>query len=258
MGAVNKLLFQPPDVSYVHAKNRSIWLRNASNIEIPGFLIEKRSKIFVLFSHGNAEDLGMVYDFCCDFAEKLQVNMLAYDYTGYGHARLSGDPTETACYEDISAAYKYLVDQVQVAPANIIVFGRSLGSGPSTYLVERLQSQDVTVGGLVLQSPFMSVFRVAFSFRFTLPWDMFPNIDRIPTLSTCPIFIIHGTRDEIVPFQNGERLFLAAPISVRAKPAWIDGGGHNNLESTFQTEYFLCFREFLLEWVPVYSSTAVS
>ena len=75
----------------------------------------------------------------------------------------------------------------------------------------------------------LSIFRVAFNFRFNLPYDMFPNLDRIKNTS-CPIFIIHGTKDEVVPFSNGEELFLAAPIGLRAKPLWIDGGCHNNLE----------------------------
>lgn len=53
------------------------------------------------------------------------------------------------------------------------------------------------------QSPLLSVYRVAFNFRFTLPGDMFPNVDRIRQVR-CPVFVIHGTRDEIVPFRNGE------------------------------------------------------
>ena len=62
---------------------------------------------------------------------------------------------------------------------------------------------------------------------------MFANIDRIRNV-LCPIWVIHGTKDEVVPFWNGEQLFLASPISLRAKPFWIDGGGHNNLEIFFR------------------------
>lgn len=90
----------------------------------------------------------------------------------------------------------------------------------------------------------MSIFRVAFPFRFTFPCDMFPNIDRIGNI-TCPVFIVHGTKDEVVPFWNGEQLFLAAPVHLRARPFWIDGGGHNNLEIFFKcvlsNAAFLCF-----------------
>lgn len=56
---------------------------------------------------------------------------------------------------------------------------------------------------IMVQSPLLSVYRVAFNFRFTLPGDMFPNVDRIRQVR-CPVFVIHGTRDEIVPFRNGE------------------------------------------------------
>lgn len=79
----------------------------------------------------------------------------------------------------------------------------------------------------------MSVYRVAFPFRFTFYGDLFPNVDRIPNIS-CPVFIIHGTKDEVIPFWNGEQLFFSAPVQFRAKPFWIDGAGHNNLEVFFR------------------------
>jgi abhydrolase domain-containing protein 17 len=53
--------------------------------------------------------------------------------------------------------------------------------------------------------------------------------NRIGNIS-CPLLVIHGTRDEIVPFWNGESLFFAAPVKWRARPMWIDGAGHNNIE----------------------------
>ncbi len=81
--------------------------------------------------------------------------------------------------------------------------------------------EGVRLGGLVLQSPLCSAFRVVFNFRFTLPGDAFPNIDRMPRIK-CPVFIIHGTWDEVVPFRNGERLFFATGMKWREKPWWID------------------------------------
>lgn len=53
------------------------------------------------------------------------------------------------------------------------------------------------------QSPILSVYRVALDFRFSLPGDMFCNIDRIAAINS-PLTIIHGTRDEVVPFRHGE------------------------------------------------------
>jgi len=250
--AVSSLLFQPPDVTYVHAKKHIIWLRTKNNANVPAFYIDRHSTTTILFSHGNAEDLGMIYEWFCELTREVQVNLLAYDYEGYGKA--SGTPSEQACYEDVDAAWTFLTEVLKHKPRNIVLYGRSLGSGPSCYLAERLSRDGVKIGGLILQSPIMSVFRVAFNFRFSLPGDMFCNVDRLARVA-CPVFVIHGTRDEVVPFWNGEGLFLAVPVKFRAKPFWVDGAGHNNLETLTREDglFFAQLIEFLVDWVPTYS-----
>ena len=60
--------------------------------------------------------------------------------------------------------------------------------------------------------------------------DRFPNIDYAPHIR-CPVFIVHGTQDEVVPFWHGEELFLSLPQEWRAKPFWVEGAGHNNIEA---------------------------
>jgi fermentation-respiration switch protein FrsA (DUF1100 family) len=104
----------------------------------------------------------------------------------------------------------------------------------------------------VLQSPLLSVFRVAFDFRFTFLGDFFSNIDRIPNID-CPVYVIHGTADEVVPFWNGEQLFFTVQDKWRAKPLWIKGGGHNDLENygdagggRYNEQRF---RTFITEWI---------
>jgi hypothetical protein len=76
----------------------------------------------------------------------------------------------------------------------------------------------------------MSVYRVAFPFRFTMCGDMFPNIDKIQRIQ-CPITVIHGTNDEIVPFWHGQELYIHTNPLHRRAPLWIGDGGHNNLEA---------------------------
>ena len=70
------------------------------------------------------------------------------------------------------------------------------------------------------------------------------------------MFVIHGVKDEIVPFWNGEQLFLSAPVDMRAKPLWVEDGGHNNLEELLSENntFFQHIAEFLTDWVPAYSS----
>lgn len=124
----------------------------------------------------------------------------------------------------------------RIQPEQIILYGRSLGSGPSCYLAQKTAREGRSVGGLILQSPLLSAFRVAFEFRFTMRMmgDRFPNIDYAPHIA-CPVFIIHGTQDEVVPFWHGQELFLALPQQWRAKPFWVEGAGHNNIEALLRS-----------------------
>lgn len=226
--AISSLLFQPPPPTYLHP-SRHFWLNTDHGSRIPAFFIERPgAMVTLLFSHGNAEDLGMIYDWFNDLARVLRVNIMAYDYTGYGKS--TGTPTEDNCYGDIEAAYKYLTEVRRIQPEQIVLYGRSLGSGPSCYLASKTATAGRSVGGVILQSPLLSAYRVAFNFRFTMVGDRFPNIDYAPMIR-CPVFIVHGTQDEVVPFWHGEELFLALPQEWRAKPFWVEGAGHNNIEA---------------------------
>lgn len=82
---------------------------------------------------------------------------------------------------------------------------------------------------------------MVFNLRFTLPFDKFPNIDRVANIS-CPIFIIHGRRDEIVPFRSAEALH--AKSKVKYPPFYVDGAGHNNVEK-FALDYLDKVKEFM-------------
>ena len=89
------------------------------------------------------------------------------------------------------------------------------------------------MGGLIVQSGFASIMRVAFDLRWTLPFDKFPNIDRIGKVDA-PTFIIHGRRDEVVPFRNAEVMYERS--RVKYPPFYVDGAGHNDVEK-FALDY---------------------
>lgn len=146
---LSSLVFQPPEASYNHTKKSLIWLTTRSKHTIPAFYLDQQAKVTLLFSHGNAEDLGTIYEWFVIFSMELHVNILAYDYEGYG--RTSGLPSEQLCYEDIDAAFDHLVLTLHQAPENIVLYGRSLGSGPSLYLAERLSREGIALGGVILQ-----------------------------------------------------------------------------------------------------------
>ena len=82
---INGLVFQPPKTTPLNAERRErLWLTTNHGVNIPAFFIDRQSNCTILFSHGNAEDLGMIYDWFKSFSAVLQVNVMAYDYTGYG------------------------------------------------------------------------------------------------------------------------------------------------------------------------------
>ncbi|EQC40019.1 hypothetical protein SDRG_02678 [Saprolegnia diclina VS20] len=246
MGAlISQLVFQPPPATYTSCR-RYTMLATALHNRIASFYIKnERAKYTLLFAHGNAEDLGMIYEWFREVSRRLQVNVMAFDYTGYGIS--VGEPSEDACIADIEAAFAYLVDVKKTPPHLILLYGRSLGTGPTTYLAAKQSKLKQPVAGVILQSPLLSIYRVAFQFRFSLPGDMFCNINRAPEIAS-PITIIHGTRDEVIPFWHGEELFLACNPAWRSKPLWVHDAGHNNIEvflSAFGDGFFQHLRNFV-------------
>eukprot|EP00930_Biecheleria_cincta_P050078 TRINITY_DN35258_c0_g1_i1.p1 TRINITY_DN35258_c0_g1~~TRINITY_DN35258_c0_g1_i1.p1 ORF type:complete len:267 (-),score=40.38 TRINITY_DN35258_c0_g1_i1:50-826(-) len=237
--AITKIVFQPPEATYTRDPNL-IWLHTAEHDVIPAFFIDRDAKSTLLFSHGNAEDLGMIIQYFREVSHILDVNIFAYDYTGYGMS--SGEPSEQAMYADIEAAFKYLRDIVGIPWTEIILYGRSIGSGPSIYLATR-----TAVRAVVLQSPLTSIYRVAFSSTVTLPGDMFPNVDRIGQVE-CPVYIVHGTKDEIVPCSHAEDLVRNCKEGVAYPPYMVEGGGHNNLEIVARQPFYDNFTKFL-QWL---------
>ena len=166
--------------------------------------------------------------------------MLAVDYRGYG--RSGGSPNEAGVYRDADAAYDYLVQVRHVRPKNIIVFGHSLGGAVAIDLASRREC-----GGLIVQSSFTSIRDMARrTFGIPLfeyiPKSRFDSLAKIQQVQA-PILIVHGTRDEIVPFSMGQRLFTAAPEPKFFFP--VEGAGHNDVIEIGGDQLLQRFKSFL-------------
>jgi len=242
-------------------------MRNGQIYKIPAFFIRRRNASqTLLFSHGNAEDLGMMYSRMKDLAMVLGVNILAYDYTGYGlsipgpaHGSSSSGsggegaggstegPSENMIYRNIEAAFHYLTQVRKIPPRQIILYGRSLGSGPSCYLAAKTALNGESVGGLILHSPFLSVYKVVADLNgldLGLVGDLFHNEKRARNVR-CPTLIIHGREDEVVPFWHAQRLLAAIPPEFRAQPYYVEDMGHNHIESRCREQYVKAVLNFL-------------
>lgn len=177
----------------------------------------------------------------------LTHSLLFWNFSGYGLSD-GGPPSEKHCFENIQAAFDFLTETQGLMPDEIILYGRSLGSGASCELARRQSDLNAPVRGVILQSPLMSAYRVAFHFRYSMPGDMMCNIDKVPFIKSS-VFIIHGKRDEIVPFYHGEELYLGLQPQYRYSPYWVDEAGHNNIEVMVQRRHKGAFFDRLREFV---------
>lgn len=152
-------------------------------------LTHPNAKYTIVYSHGNATDCGAMFPMYCMMATHLQVNVVGYDYTGYGASMEFGNPpTEKQTYRDIKAVYQYCLDAKLVTdPAKeLVLYGQSVGSGPSCYLASQKP-----VAGLILHSPILSGLRVITDSRMLACFDIFPNVNRVRKIKV-PLFVIHG------------------------------------------------------------------
>ncbi|KAL0557488.1 hypothetical protein IC582_006032 [Cucumis melo] len=207
--------------------------------EIVGMYVKNNacccSSLTMLYSHGNAADLGQIYQLLIQLSLHLGVNIMGYDYSGYGQS--TGKASEEDTYADIEAAYKCLQETYGVKEEEIILYGQSVGSGPTLELATRLPA----ARAIVLHSPILSGLRVLFPpLRKTFWFDIYKNIDKIPLID-CPVLVIHGTEDEVVDCSHGRQLWELC--KDKYEPLWLKGGNHCDLE--LFPQYLTHLRNFI-------------
>jgi len=181
------------------------------------FLKNPKAKYTILYSHGNAEDLGDILPFLKEYSEN-GFSIFAYDYHGYGKSE--GRPSENKSYLDIQAAYRYLTGTLGISPKYIILHGRSIGTGPTIDLAAKTK-----VAGVILESPMLTAFRVITNISL-FPVDKYENNKKIKGIKA-PILFIHAKKDEIIPFWHGQALFDLAENKKRFY--LVEEAGHNDL-----------------------------
>ena len=192
----------------------------------------------ILFCHGNAGNISHRLDNVHLLLDHgLQV--FIFDYRGYG--RSTGNPSETGLYTDGLAAYEYLVEKMGVPPDQIILFGRSLGASVAIEIALKKK-----VGSLIMETAFTSTRDMAKTMgpfaliSYFLP-PHYNTLEKIPRVDA-PKLIIHGERDDIVPFSMGQRLFEAAKIPKYFYP--LKTAGHNDTYMKGGEEYFRIITTF--------------
>ncbi len=226
------LVYFPPESSY-RDDSRIVKIAARDGTRLSAiYLPNPEARFTILFTHGNAEDLGH-NDFFLDALHRAGFAVLAWDYRGYGTSE--GRPSETTFYSDSEDIYDYLTRQLGVPPERVLLVGRSLGGASAVHIASQKR-----VAGLVLESTFVSGRRLLVRWPI-FPFDRYRSRDKLRHVH-CPVFILHGTKDETIPFEHGQLLFDAA--NPPKQSWWVEGAGHNDLFFVAGKEYLRRLREF--------------
>ncbi|MBN2162067.1 MAG: alpha/beta hydrolase [Pontiellaceae bacterium] len=229
----DRLLFRPREASYHHLPNEVRIPQDSGSTLTAVYLEHPSPRCTLLFSHGNAEDLGNVVPFMQPFHE-CGCSVLMYDYSGYGTSK--GRPSTARVKQNAAAAYRWLINENGIDPKTIISHGRSLGGAVAVWLAARHET-----GGVITEVSFASAFRVKTRLKI-LPWDKFDSLKAVRRIHS-PILVIHGTGDEIIPEWHGRKVFAAA--NKPKQHLWIPGGSHFNYAYINEQEYLNTIMTFI-------------
>lgn len=224
----DNILFQPQplaqDHNYVFQTDfKEFNLTTPDSIQLNALhFYAANPKGLILYFHGNAGNLERWGHIASRYVA-YNYDVIVMDYRSYGKS--TGSPSEATMYADSQLFYDYAKT---LYPENdILVYGRSLGTTVSTYLAAQNNPER-----LILETPLYSVKDVANTrFRYLpIQWLLkydFPSYKYAAQVQ-CPALVLHGTKDGVVPFSSGKRLYEAFNASL-AQFVTIQDGQHNNL-----------------------------
>jgi fermentation-respiration switch protein FrsA (DUF1100 family) len=186
---------------------RQVWLSTTSGrVEawfLPPLTEANGPAPLLLYAHGNGELIDF-WPNSFDEARRLGMGVLLVEYPGYG--RSAGSPSEASIRDAILAAYDWAKQQAAIDATRIVGHGRSLGGGAICLL-----AKERPLAALILESTFTSIR--GFAHRFAAPEflvrDPFDNLATVRGYAG-PILVLHGDRDDVIPFEHGRTLARAA------------------------------------------------
>lgn len=214
----------PPDFSFDFPSDfEEVNLSSADGANLHALhFAQQRPKGVILYYHGNAGTLHR-WGEVVQYHVRLGYDVIVMDYRGYGKS--TGKRSQNSMLADAERFYDYTLEHY--SEDQITVYGRSLGTGLATYV-----SSKHTPKRLMLETPYHDlkslaqryypIFPVGVALRFN-----FKTNEYIQSVD-CPIYIFHGTEDEVVPYKHGQRLYESIPAG-KAEFFTIPEGAHKNL-----------------------------
>ncbi|WP_044403129.1 alpha/beta hydrolase [Lacinutrix sp. Hel_I_90] len=187
------------------------------------FKPKEKSKGLVLYLKGNSKSIKGWGKFAVDFT-RLNYSVLMVDYRGFGKS--TGRRSQKAIKRDLQEVYNKIKEKT--TEDRIIIYGRSLGSGFATKLAS---TNDPKM--LILDAPYYSLTKVTGRYMPFMPLSVLLKYP-LPTYKwlkyvQCPIHIIHGTNDKLIPFKSSIKLSKVNPKLTKLHS--VIGGGHKNLNN---------------------------
>lgn len=215
--------------------------RSSDGVSLHGWFVPGDGDVTMIWFHGNGGNISHRLGNMVEINRRLGLNIFIFDYRGYGKS--GGSPTEAGTYMDAEAAIAYVRSRADVDPEKIVYFGRSLGCAVASEAALARRPR-----ALICESGFTSIGAIARSAYPFLPGiqilvtTKYDTLSKIARVST-PVMILHGDRDDIVPFSMGEELFEAASAPKRFYA--IRGAGHNDTYLVGGGAYFEAMGAFI-------------
>jgi fermentation-respiration switch protein FrsA (DUF1100 family) len=247
---VESVLFQPsPGVDFtpeaLGIAAEEVHLQTEDGVRLHAFFLPgpTGTSRAILFLHGNAGNASHRLPNAAALRD-LGAHVLLPDYRGYGLSE--GRPSERGVYADARASLAHLIEARGVPEARVALFGRSLGGAVAVDL-----AQDRPLGGVILESTFTSLHdmarRAVGPLADLLLRSGFESAAKISRVRA-PLLFFHGSRDSIVPYELGSRLYAAAPEPKAFET--IEGADHNDTLAVGGRAYLERIRRFLDEVAP--------
>jgi pimeloyl-ACP methyl ester carboxylesterase len=191
----------------------------------------------LVYFYGNGETLQDSYYRLMWMMKEFRLSILAFDYRGYGASE--GRPGVENLMNDALLIFEKRTDLLKNAHLPLIVYGRSIGTIPALRLAAERE-----IAGLILEAPISTASEVIREWRRQLPpvvrWLVWFRPERsliererqpidYAGRVNCPLLVIHGAKDELIPLSSGRRVFEAAP-SANKQFCIVEDAGHNNLD----------------------------
>ena len=210
-----------------------VFLVTEDGERINGLFYDGKGEDVILYFHGNAGDLSG-WQFVSEDFTAYGYKVFIIDYRGYGKS--SGSISEKGFYHDAEAAWQFLTDEKGVPSSNIIIYGRSIGTGVPVELATRHLCK-----GVVLESPYTSLPSLANEkFPLFFPgWYLkyrFDNLTKINSVKA-PLILLHGSSDTLIPASHTQRLF--DKFDGKKRMILFEGASHNDLNSYKEHRYFI-------------------